>query len=76
MNWQPIESAPKDGRGHLRGLWVTMKRTGLPDAKQWRSYVGYVHDQSGAFLDLDYDQDFGWEADDFTHWMPLPEPPK
>lgn len=74
--WQSIETAPNDGSEHIRGLWVTIKRSGAEDEIQWRSYAGFIHDESGRFLDVDYGEDFGWEADDFSHWMPLPEPPK
>ena len=70
MEWQPIETAPKDGTPHVRGLWVTSNRTG---ARWWESIAGYV-DDDGEFVD--HDGNAPWHGDDYTHWMPLPEPPK
>jgi hypothetical protein len=64
MNWQPIETAPKDGTRFLApsidgrtvtiGLW----------SDQWGGYwddltVGHLNGQ--------------WHP---THWMPLPPPPE
>jgi hypothetical protein len=71
--WQPIETAPKDGTPHLRGLWV--KRISQGEFwDMWDMDVGHI-DDCGDFLNL-YGEELGWEADDYTHWMPLPEPPK
>lgn len=73
--WQPIETAPKDGRN----LWVW-------DGKQ--QYVAWHgHDWN---MDPDEKKDPEWlcgDGDDFscgyyylpcdpTHWMPLPTPPE
>jgi hypothetical protein len=69
MNWQPIETAPKDedyllllfnGRTTVGG-W-TPKRTLSSGRHTWERPAGW------------------WTQDDSghspTHWMPLPEPPK
>jgi hypothetical protein len=69
--WQPIETAPKeDGHMHLRGVWVFSAQTGK------RMYfdvcAGYL--ECGDFLSSD-GEDHGWRPEDYTHWMPLPEPP-
>lgn len=72
--WQPIETAPKDGTRHVRGLWVTVTSGDRPTRKEWHEYVGYVSDD-GRFVDPDYSDDFGWYANDFTHWTALPPPP-
>jgi hypothetical protein len=70
MNWQPIETAPRDGKENVllfdgktvsAGGWTT-------DLDAGAEYEG----QLGMF---------GWwwiEGGDCapTHWMPLPEPPK
>jgi hypothetical protein len=61
MNWQPIETAPKDGTDIL--LWCPLLGSeymviGRIDNGIWVS--------SNDFEDV-YDP---------SHWMPLPEPPK
>jgi hypothetical protein len=60
MNWQPIETAPKDGT--LIDLWTPAGRLtdygwGLDGAECWTHPDGYVADAQP------------------THWMPLPPPP-
>ena len=65
MNWQPIETAPKDG------TLVLLSGFGLP---VWQGYwVGQVgrHAINGwtRFNSVDME----WKP---THWMPLPEPPQ
>lgn len=66
MGWQPIETAPKDGT-----------RLDLWSENGWR-YPNAAWDWVGDGM--------GWtdahhhgsieEGGPFTHWMPLPEPPK
>jgi hypothetical protein len=65
--WQPIESAPKDGTLVLicfaDGEIYIARNEGKPDSQHndwW--------DQDGL--------DFGYGASQPTHWMPLPELPK
>ena len=63
--WQPIETAPKDGTPILMWdgdmiyviSWYVPQNTRYP--AQWREADGKRY--------CDYDP---------THWMPLPEPPK
>ena len=61
--WQPIETAPKDGHrllmaGNNRGVaWVTIAH--------WAPYAGCV-----------WNADEMKALQNPTHWMPLPEPPK
>lgn len=66
-DWQPIETAPKDGTEVL--LWGRCERDG-----QFFAYdcnVGWYDDGSIG--------DKGWTARDLpiepSHWMPLPKPP-
>lgn len=68
MEWQPIETAPKDGTQVLLIRWVPdTRRHGWMDIDRWatkeegRGWVGF-----GSF-----NPEF-WPA---THWMPLPAPP-
>lgn len=65
MNWQPIETAPKD-----YGKNVLLFGNG-PNTWQ-SSYVGCWYEKDGVY---------GWHSlgegmMSPTHWMPLPEPPK
>ncbi len=70
MKWQPIETAPKDGTEFI-GFGT------YPDHDE--TPVEYMH---VAHFSGDYEHP--WEINDgdfvspcyFTHWMPLPEPPK
>ena len=70
MEWQPIETAPKDVL-HVRALWVYSAQTKRP--VRWEAIAGYFDDETGEFCD--HDGNSPWRADDYTHWMPLPKPP-
>ena len=65
MEWQPIETAPKDGSAIL-GAWQCLNKTWDMDAMFW-----FEEDGEGAWFDY-----FGDYDHSPTHWMPLPEPPK
>ena len=64
-NWEPIESAPRDGRQILT----------------WRGDSYVVHVQGGSWYQTSFwsthRQCFvGWPKEsEPTHWMPLPDPP-
>jgi hypothetical protein len=58
--WQPIETAPKDGRLIL--VWAPAKE-GFTSLYSLCRY----HPDAGFCID---------EIREATHWMPLPEPPK
>ena len=70
MNWQPIETAPRDGTE------VLVCR--VYEGGQARYAVAYNYDDGNGWRDMG---DLGWAGmtndDDNrpTHWMPLPEPP-
>lgn len=83
MEWQPIETAPKDGRMFL--CWVSAVRYGETDeGQQYQcdvSQVDFCEWRNGPpdFADLGYFDPFCGQIADaqaVTHWMPLPEPPK
>lgn len=62
--WQPIETAPKDGTEVL----VTNAQSGAASVVLWND-----GDPMVGWMSLDgpiYDMYF------FSHWMPLPEPPE
>ena len=81
MEWQPIETAPKDGTKILVCLEDLPRRP--LDADQWRS-----RRTTAYFLREDPEDpgdwvlavpSWAWVHDDDcvpTHWMPLPDPPK
>ena len=69
MEWQPIETAPKDGAPHIRGLWVTSSKTG---ESWWEAICGFI-DDDGDFVD--HDGNAPWYPEDYNYWLPLPEPP-
>ena len=80
-DWQPIETAPKDGTGmdvlcELIGREDEFKHVRFTDVSWNTGNLGGV----GWFRVLD-DGDWEYlEAGDIpwrlTHWMPLPEPPE
>lgn len=61
MDWQPIETAPKDGTSIL--LWGDWLKTPCVDN-------GSEDGTFGAFT-----SQTGYESVHPTHWMPLPKPP-
>lgn len=67
--WRDISSAPDEP--HIRGMWVF----GADDRRPLYFCVnaGYV-DDDGAFVSMDGADDFGWSADDYDWWAPLPLP--
>lgn len=83
MTWQPIETAPKDGRTLLLGYFNL--------SGKWRTLRGQWYSDDLIAMDWeDPDEgEAGWyetavEADEPpnlwkttpTHWMPLPDPPE
>ena len=73
MQWQPIETAPKDGTEVLlyqpRGAFKPWKGR----IRDWAVNIGYWH-QPGNPEHPGY-----WMGNRQmrpTHWMPLPEPPR
>jgi hypothetical protein len=58
--WQPIETAPKDGTEII--VW---------DAEYRHSYFARCNSKGEVYWDELYGP-----LENATHWMPLPEPPK
>lgn len=72
MDWQPIETAPRDGTSILAvlaGKHPETGRTFLPAVVEWSDEVGWreVDDAPEDYPPHD------WKL---THWMPLPPPPE
>ena len=69
--WQPIETETAPEEPHVRGLWVFSAQTKKP--LYFCADIGYVNDD-GVFVCMDGDDVFGWSADDYDWWAPLPLP--
>lgn len=65
--WQPIETAPKDGRDVL--LWIPADEES-PRKGRWEKLLD---DPSRPHR---WCVAYGWCEDTPTHWMPLPSPPE
>ena len=68
MTWQPISTAPKDGRGVL----VIDARVHQPEAATSYFYEG----RWWLLCEIDNAERYAPWWDRPTHWMPLPTPPK
>lgn len=73
MEWQPIESAPKDGTWILTiisGLWAGGTPY-LPAVVRWEKRYGE------GWLSVEQEDNGEGPMHEFmpTHWMPLPAPP-
>ena len=70
MDWQPIETAPKDG------TWFLGWRNGYYE--QDRVQVFRWHEatlpQDSGWMNAPDNHEHGFDYEP-THWMPLPEPP-
>jgi hypothetical protein len=64
--WQPIETAPKDGTviSVFHKLWK------LPISVKWTKYGNNFKWVEQIYYYANY-----WHGDAFSHWMPLPKPP-
>jgi hypothetical protein len=70
MNWQPIETAPKDGTRFLAYQHIGETLGDAIQACQWISEQHPAYRGAHIVTTWDYDSFSG-----ATHWMPLPEPP-
>lgn len=68
--WQPIETAPKDGRDllifdkfHKTAVIAFYREDGRSPGK-YGKFVWQLHDEGGSLAEQS-----------ITHWMPLPSPP-
>lgn len=73
--WQPIETAPKDGTVII--VWTNHDEVEVTSWYQTKGYgyepvpgTEFFREVRGKVL---YE---GWNGNTPTHWMPLPEPPK
>lgn len=78
--WQPIETAPKDGT--MIDVWNRGYGRRIPNVC-WREQDKGITGEMGWALSAgtcgpdDFFERWQYlEVEDVTHWMPLPEPPK
>lgn len=87
MEWQPIETAPKDGR--LIDVWcpwdgndaggIRLTDVAWHDGDEFDKHVGWSRITDDGYRDMvemGPTCDFGLPEWRPTHWMPLPEPPE
>ncbi len=73
VQWQPIETAPKDGTSIL--AWG--KSMEEPVVAYWEPNGDRVWGGKSAFVDGTVDMcEELCVVDDYTHWQPLPKPPE
>lgn len=70
MEWQPIETAPKDGQCFLACCWLEDEDRAFYQLIGWDVYAEMCGRKEG------WRNTCNEVWDGFTHWMPLPEPPK
>lgn len=71
MEWQRIETAPKDGTAILVCYANNYDTNGfLPVAVRWRAF------HPNAAGKEEFRDSRGHKIIAITHWMPLPDPPK
>ena len=67
--WQPIESAPRDGTQFIATTMVSHI-----DGRRWReTHLIWCDDETG---EIHHDCEQGWQVDDYAYWQPLPAPPQ
>lgn len=74
MDWQPIETAPKDGTAIL-----TVVAGFEPSVSQWvdRKVKARWCIDPETFMEQAHFEEYFWNTRyEPTHWMPLPAPPK
>lgn len=83
MEWQPIETSPKDGPdGSPMVLLLNLQHMDDYDASItigfWSTLDSLGDDDTEGWCDwpAGMDDNCVWEEFHPTHWMPLPDPPK
>lgn len=71
MEWQPIDTAPKDGSTILVAGFTEGEPVVVPGYFYWES-DGWEYDHLGFWSFRGFDDA---EVEDFTDWMPLPGHP-
>lgn len=81
MDWQDIETAPKDGAEVIGFHQTVHDQNNISKHGPWtmRFYDGEWIPSWDGYHVIEYQGDFGTDYHDLplppTHWMPLPAPP-
>ena len=77
MEWQPIETAPKNPAGEMLGptILIYYDADGLPWPAYWGPCIGALSEGSWILADPDASPS-AFRTEDVTHWMPLPPAPE
>lgn len=70
MDWQPIETAPKDQSILVYGVWQSELGGSTDEPCIWMAWFSY---DMWHVEGTDY---YACYVINPTHWMPLPQPPK
>jgi hypothetical protein len=73
MEWQPIETAPKDG------VFLGVRKEEGKPIRYWvisGLHMEYAYDDKDTTKGLTWNSVDGMYGIRLTHWMPLPQPPK
>ena len=66
--WQPIESVPLDEE-----ILAAIEVHNTLEKKWWEIHIICIDSETGEITRDCYN---GWDAGDYSHWMPLPAPPQ
>ena len=70
-DWQPIETAPKDGTSILVTIFHDDGSYWGQDIVWWDDWTKFWASGGYDWMKVKYD-----DTENITHWMPLPPPPK
>ena len=81
LEWQPIETAPKNGaviliyrdRKSVKANWLNVKEEDVYAARWMEDFDS---EDPWQVLCSEHGDNFLPDDDYITHWMPLPDPPK
>jgi hypothetical protein len=76
--WQPIDTAPKDGTYVLvcGGVTADEDEPRGHAVAQWSNWLNGRRLKNGRWMFAWYDGGYYGNYENPTHWQPLPEPPK
>ena len=69
MDWQPMNTAPTDGKFYLYGLHVNSR-----NRHGWFEVWYLAADEEGQLVESSGDRFSTWNYDDFEVWAPAPQP--